>query len=155
MLLPERFELEYVGEDGQMHRPVMVHRGVLSTMERLLAILTETYKGAFPTWLAPTQATVIPVSNEAHADYGWKVRNALHDAGFRVDVDERNEKMQWKIRQSQTHKIPYQLVIGDKEMEEGTVNVRRYGSKATEVMALDDFIATMKADVANYSRVAE
>ncbi|VUW93016.1 Threonine--tRNA ligase [Streptococcus pasteurianus] len=97
-------------------------------MERFTAILIENYKGAFPTWLAPHQVTVIPVSNEAHVDYAWEVAKVLRDKGVRVDVDERNEKMQLKIRQSQTKKIPYQLIVGDKEMADKTLNVRRYCS---------------------------
>ncbi|GFH43275.1 threonine--tRNA ligase [Lactococcus hodotermopsidis] len=152
-LLPERFELTYIGKDGEGHRPVMVHRGIVSTMERFVAYLTEVYKGAFPTWLAPTQVTVIPVSNEAHMDYAWDVADALKNAGIRVHVDERNEKMQYKIRQSQTHKIPYQLIVGDKEMADKSVNVRRYGSKETSELDLTDFVAHIAADVANFSKV--
>ena len=151
-LLPERFELAYTGSDGEEHRPVMVHRGIVSTMERFVAYLIEVYKGAFPTWLAPLQVSIIPVSNEIHADYAWSVANALKDKGIRMEVDERNEKMGYKIRASQTNKIPYQLVVGDKEAEDGTVNVRRYGSKETEVMPLDDFLNVITEDIANYSR---
>lgn len=151
-LLPERFELSYIGADGEEHRPVMIHRGIVSTMERFVAYLIETYKGAFPTWLAPTQVTLIPISNEAHADYAWEVAKELKDLGFRVHVDERNEKMQYKIRQSQTQKVPYQLIVGDKEMEDKSVNVRRYGSKQTETKSIADFIADLKADVERLSR---
>ncbi len=151
-LLPERFELSYIGADGEEHRPVMIHRGIVSTMERFVAYLIETYKGAFPTWLAPTQVTLIPISNEAHADYAWEVAKELKDLGFRVHVDERNEKMQYKIRQSQTQKVPYQLIVGDKEMEDKSVNVRRYGSKQTETKFIADFIADLKADVERLSR---
>ncbi|MBF8969788.1 MULTISPECIES: threonine--tRNA ligase [unclassified Streptococcus] len=151
-LLPERFELTYIGADGEEHRPVMIHRGIVSTMERFVAYLIETYKGAFPTWLAPTQVTLIPISNEAHADYAWEVAKELKDLGFRVHVDERNEKMQYKIRQSQTQKVPYQLIVGDKEMEDKSVNVRRYGSKQTETKSIADFIADLKADVERLSR---
>ena len=152
-LLPERFDLKYTGPDGEEHRPVMIHRGVISTMERFTAILIETYKGAFPTWLAPHQVTVIPISTEAHLDYAWEVAKVLRDKGVRVDVDERNEKMQYKIRQSQTQKVPYQLIVGDKEMADGTVTVRRYGSKATEVQTIDAFVVTILADIARKSRV--
>ncbi|MBJ6745483.1 threonine--tRNA ligase [Streptococcus sp. 121] len=151
-LLPERFELTYIGADGEEHRPVMIHRGIVSTMERFVAYLIETYKGAFPTWLAPTQVTLIPISNEAHADYAWEVAKELKNLGFRVHVDERNEKMQYKIRQSQTQKVPYQLIVGDKEMEDKSVNVRRYGSKQTETKSIADFIADLKADVERLSR---
>ena len=151
-MLPERFGLTYVGQDGEEHRPVMIHRGVISTMERFTAILIENYKGAFPTWLAPHQVTVIPVSNEAHVDYAWEVAKVLRDKGVRVDVDERNEKMQLKIRQSQTKKIPYQLIVGDKEMADKTVNVRRYGSKQTHTEAIDEFVDNILADINRKSR---
>ena len=154
-LLPERFDLSYVGADGEEHRPVMIHRGVISTMERFTAILIENYKGAFPTWLAPHQVTVIPISNEAHVDYAWEVAKALKDKGIRADVDERNEKMQYKIRASQTQKIPYQLIVGDKEMESKSVNVRRYGSKETHTESLEEFTANILADIARKSRPAE
>ncbi len=151
-LLPERFDLSYVGADGEEHRPVMIHRGVISTMERFTAILIENYKGAFPTWLAPHQVTVIPISNEAHVDYAWEVAKALKDKGIRADVDERNEKMQYKIRASQTQKIPYQLIVGDKEMESKSVNVRRYGIKETHTESLEAFTANILADIARKSR---
>ncbi|MFM0794225.1 threonine--tRNA ligase [Streptococcus suis] len=154
-LLPERFGLTYIGADGEEHRPVMIHRGVISTMERFTAILIETYKGAFPTWLAPTQVTMIPISVEAHLDYAWKVAKELQDRGVRVHVDERNEKMQYKIRQSQTSKIPYQLIVGDKEMEDNAVNVRRYGSKATQTQSVAEFVDHILADIARKSRPAE
>ena len=154
-LLPERFDLSYVGADGEEHRPVMIHRGIISTMERFTAILIENYKGAFPTWLAPHQVTVIPISNEAHIDYAWEVAKALKDKGIRADVDERNEKMQYKIRASQTQKIPYQLIVGDKEMESKSVNVRRYGSKETHTESLEEFTANILADIARKSRLAE
>lgn len=154
-LLPERFDLSYVGADGEEHRPVMIHRGVISTMERFTAILIENYKGAFPTWLAPHQVTVIPISNDAHIDYAWEVAKALKDKGIRADVDERNEKMQYKIRASQTQKIPYQLIVGDKEMESKSVNVRRYGIKETHTESLEEFTANILADIARKSRLAK
>ncbi|CRH89886.1 Threonyl-tRNA synthetase [Chlamydia trachomatis] len=151
-LLPERFNLSYIGADGEEHRPVMIHRGVISTMERFTAILIETYKGAFPTWLAPTQVTLIPVSNEMHTDYAWEVAKELRDRGVRVEVDERNEKMQYKIRASQIQKVPYQLIVGDKEMTDKSVNVRRYGSKETHTETVADFINTILADIDRKSR---
>ncbi|HFC9362517.1 TPA: threonine--tRNA ligase [Enterococcus faecium] len=152
-LLPERFDLTYVGEDGEnTHRPVVIHRGIVSTMERFVAYLTEVYKGAFPTWLAPIQATIIPVSVDAHGDYAYEIKERLQMKGLRVEVDDRNEKMGYKIRTSQTQKIPYQLVVGDKELEDATVNVRRYGSKETAVEDLNIFIDAMEAEVKNYSR---
>ena len=152
-LLPERFNLTYVGEDGEnTHRPVVIHRGVISTMERFTAYLIEEYKGAFPTWLAPVQVEILPVNNEAHADYAYKVREQLMSAGFRVEVDERNEKLGYKIRSAQTQKIPYALVVGEQEMQDGTVNVRRYGHKDTQVMSIADFKAMIQDDVDHYSR---
>ncbi|GLL51242.1 threonine--tRNA ligase [Tetragenococcus halophilus] len=153
-LMPERFDLTYVGEDGEnTHRPVVIHRGIVSTMERFVAHLTEVYKGAFPTWLAPIQATIIPVSVDLHADYAYEIKGRLQEKGIRVEVDDRNEKMGYKIRASQTQKIPYQIVVGDNEVAEATVNVRRYGSKETEVQLANMFIDAIVADVNNYSRV--
>ncbi|SFA39220.1 Ser-tRNA(Thr) hydrolase /threonyl-tRNA synthetase [Parageobacillus thermantarcticus] len=146
-LLPERFDLTYIGEDGKPHRPVVIHRGVVSTMERFVAFLIEEYKGAFPTWLAPVQVEVIPVSPEAHLDYAYKVKEALQSQGFRVEVDERDEKISYKIREAQIQKIPYMLVVGDREMAENAVNVRKYGEQKSETVALDDFIAALKAEV--------
>src|SRR5699024_7982366 len=153
-LLPERFDLTYVGEDGEnTHRPVVIHRGIVSTMERFVAYLTEVYKGAFPTWLAPIQATIIPVSVDIHGDYAYKLKARLKQKGLRIEVDDRNEKMGYKIRASQTQKVPYQLVVGDKEISDGSVNVRRYGSKKTEVQSADMLIDSIVADVSSYSRV--
>lgn len=152
-LLPQRFDLTYVGEDGEnTHRPVVIHRGIVSTMERLVAYLTETYKGAFPTWLAPIQATIIPVSVDAHHDYALLVKERLQAKGVRVELDDRNEKMGYKIRGSQIQKIPYQIVVGDQEVEQATVNIRRYGSKETQVEALDIFVEAIEAEILNRSR---
>jgi threonyl-tRNA synthetase len=136
--LPERFELSYIGEDGQEHRPVVIHRGVVSTMERFVAFLIEQYKGAFPTWLAPVQVKVIPV-NPVHQDYAEKVAQHLRERLVRVEVDNRNEKMGYKIREAQTQKIPYMLVVGDKEVESGSVNVRKYGENASVSESLNEF----------------
>lgn len=152
-LLPERFDLTYVGEDGENnHRPVVIHRGIVSTMERFVAYLTEVYKGAFPTWLAPIQGTIIPVSNEAHGDYAYELKKRMQELGLRIEVDDRNEKMGYKIRASQTQKIPYQIVVGDQEMKDATVNIRKYGSKETESMPANLFIDAIAAEVKNYSR---
>jgi threonyl-tRNA synthetase len=145
--LPERFDLTYIGEDGKEHRPVVIHRGVVSTMERFVAFLIEEYKGAFPTWLAPVQVKVIPVSPKVHLDYAKKVEEQLRFAGVRVSVDERDEKIGYKIREAQTQKIPYALVLGDREMEEEAVNVRRYGKKETETLGYNDFEALIKKDI--------
>ncbi|NME19591.1 threonine--tRNA ligase [Lactobacillus johnsonii] len=151
-MLPERFGLTYVGQDGEEHRPVMIHRGIVGTMERFIAYLTEIYKGAFPTWLAPVQAEIIPVNEEAHGEYADKVRAELAKHGFRAEVDHRNEKLGYKIRESQTQKVPYTLVLGDEEMNANGVNVRRYGTEEQISKSLDDFIAEIDADVKSYSR---
>ena len=151
-MLPERFGLTYVGQDGEEHRPVMIHRGIVGTMERFIAYLTEIYKGAFPTWLAPVQAEIIPVNEEAHGEYAGKVRAELAKRGFRAEVDHRNEKLGYKIRESQTQKVPYTLVLGDEEMNANGVNVRRYGTEEQISKSLDDFIAEIDADVKSYSR---
>ena len=151
-MLPERFGLTYVGQDGEEHRPVMIHRGIVGTMERFIAYLTEIYKGAFPTWLSPVQAEIIPVNEEAHGEYADKVRAELAKRGFRAEVDHRNEKLGYKIRESQTQKVPYTLVLGDEEMNANGVNVRRYGTEEQISKSLDDFIAEIDADVKSYSR---
>ena len=150
-LLPERFDLTYVGQDGQdTHRPVVIHRGVVSTMERFVAYLIEEYKGAFPTWLAPVQAKLIPVNDESHGDHVEAIRRRMQAAGMRVEVDNRNEKMGYKIREAQTQKIPYQLVFGDNEIAENTVTIRRYGSKETSSMPFDEFLAQLEQDIKAY-----
>lgn len=151
-MLPERFGLTYVGQDGEEHRPVMIHRGIVGTMERFIAYLTEIYKGAFPTWLAPVQVKIIPVNLDAHGEYAEKVRQELAKRGFRAKVDTRNEKMGYKIRESQTQKVPYTLVLGDEEMKNGSVNVRRYGTDEEISKSLTDFINEIDADVKSYSR---
>lgn len=150
-LLPERFDLTYVGEDGENnHRPVVIHRGVISTMERFVAYLIEEYKGAFPTWLAPVQATIIPVSVEHHADRAYELKSQMDRMGMRVEVDDRNEKMGYKIRASQTQKIPYQIVIGDKEVAENTLTVRRYGSKEMNTMAAEEYLSSVDFEIKNF-----
>ena len=155
-LLPERFDLTYVGEDGQnTHRPVVIHRGVVSTMERFVAYLIEEYKGAFPTWLAPVQAVLLPVNLDAHGDRVEEIYEALRNQGFRVEMDLRNEKLGYKIREAQTSKVPYQIVIGDQEVADGTVNVRPYGSQKSETLSFEDFVARLTKEVANKSRKAE
>lgn len=152
VLLPERFDLTYIGEDGKEHRPVVIHRGVVSTMERFVAFLIEEYKGAFPTWLAPVQVKVIPVSPQAHFEYAEKVAKELMRDGIRVEVDERDEKIGYKIRQAQTEKVPFSLVLGDKEMEEGTVTYRRYGEKATTTVSSEEFKQLLQKEIDKKSR---
>ncbi|MBE5100481.1 threonine--tRNA ligase [Bacillus aryabhattai] len=145
-LLPERFDLTYVGEDGKQHRPVVIHRGVVSTMERFVAFLIEEYKGAFPTWLAPVQVQVIPVSPTVHLEYAKEVQEQLQLAGIRVELDSRDEKIGYKIREAQMQKIPYMLVVGDKEVEDKEVNVRKYGEQNSETVDFQAFLQNVKAE---------
>lgn len=151
-MLPERFDLHYVGEDGQQHRPVMIHRGIISTMERFTAYLTEIYKGAFPTWLAPHQVRIIPVSEEKHGKYAEELNQELHKMHIRSDVDSRSEKMGYLIRDAQTNKIPYTIVVGDDEVNDNSVSVRQYGHKDSKEMSMKDFTDYVKKDLESYSR---
>ena len=139
MQLPERFELEYTGADGQKHRPVMIHRVVYGSIERFIGIIIEHFAGAFPTWLAPVQAVVIPVS-EAHKEYAHKVYEQLRAAGIRVECDDRNEKMGYRIRENQLQKVPYMLVVGDKEIADGAVAVRARKENLEGPMPVAEFI---------------
>ena len=148
-LLPEKFDLTYVGEDGKQHRPVVIHRGVVSTMERFVAFLIEEYKGAFPTWLAPVQVQVIPVSPDVHFDYAKKVMDELKSKGIRVELDQRDEKIGYKIREAQMQKIPYMVVVGDNEITDEAVNVRKYGEKKSETVAFKEFIDLLQSEVEN------
>lgn len=147
-LLPERFDLTYVGEDGKNdQRPVVIHRGIVSTMERFVAYLIEEYKGAFPFWLAPVQVKIIPVNVAAHMDYVKKVHDTLKYKYFRVESDLREEKLGYKIRETQTQKIPYSLVLGDKEVEEGLVTYRKYGEQKQTTITLDEFITMVSKEL--------
>ena len=143
MQMPERFELEYVGEDGQKHRPVMIHRVVFGSIERFIGIITEHYAGAFPTWLSPVQVKLLPITDRA-AEYADQVAAKLDEAGYRVEVDHRNEKIGKKIREAQLEKVPYMLVIGDKEAESGTVSVRHRADGDLGVMETAAFMAQLK-----------
>jgi threonyl-tRNA synthetase len=145
--LPERFELEYVDRDGQYKRPVMIHRGVISTMERMMAFLIEHYAGNFPLWLAPVQVKVVTVTDQ-QLDYARRVSAELTAAGWRVELDERNEKLGYKIREAQLAKIPYAVVIGDKEVEAQTVAPRRRGGENVAPLSVSDFIQRLKFEVA-------
>ena len=145
--LPERFELEYVDRDGQYKRPVMIHRGVISTMERMMAFLIEHYAGNFPLWLAPVQVKVVTVTDQ-QLDYAREVSAELTAAGWRVELDDRNEKLGYKIREAQLSKIPYAVVIGDKEVEAQTVAPRRRGGENVAPLSVDDFIQRLKLEVA-------
>ncbi len=146
MQMPERFDLEYVGEDGQKHRPVMIHRVVLGSIERFIGVITEHFAGAFPTWLNPVQVKVLPITDRAAA-YADEVAKQLDGSGFRVEVDHRNEKIGKKIREAQLEKVPYMLVVGDKEAEEGTVAVRHRAQGDLGSMSRDDFAALLRQAV--------
>lgn len=145
--LPERFDLTYIGEDGQKHRPVMIHRVVYGSLERFIGILIEHYAGAFPTWLAPVQVKVIGVNNEYHSEYAKEVTKALEAANIRVENDTREEKLGYKIREAQVQKIPYQLVLGNNERDEHTVTYRAYGSQEQITVSLEDFIAKVQDEI--------
>jgi len=150
--LPERFGLEYVGEDGQPHQPVMIHRGGISTLERFMAFLIENYAGAFPVWLAPVQAVVIPISDEKHGEYAEQVAERLREAGLRAEVDARHERMNAKVRDAQLQKIPYMLVVGDKEAAADAVAVRLRTNENLGAVPIADFIQQAKQIVADRSQ---
>ena len=146
MQMPERFELEYTGADGEKHRPVMIHRVVLGSIERFIGVITEHFGGAFPAWLTPVQVKVLPVTDRAAA-YADGVAKVLDEAGFRVEVDHRSEKLGYKIREAQTMKIPYMVVVGDKDMENHTVSIRHRTGEDLGAMSLDAFTALLKEEV--------
>jgi threonyl-tRNA synthetase len=142
--LPDRFDVNYVAEDGQEHQVVMIHRTVLGSMERFFACLTEHYAGAFPLWLAPVQVVLIPIADR-HADYARKLFEEMRARDVRVQLDDRSERMNLKIREAQLNKIPYMLVIGDKEIEKGTVSVRSRSGEDLGSLSYADFMSRMKA----------
>ena len=146
MNLPERFQMEYIGEDGQKHQPIMIHRACFGSMERFIGILTEHYAGAFPTWMAPVQVKILPIS-EKHVEYAKQLAKQMHHDYVRVEVDDRSEKIGYKIRQAQMAKVPYMLVVGDKEVEEGTVNVRKHGGDELGSVPFDEFFSAVKTEI--------
>ena len=148
--MPERFDLTYVGQDGEKHRPVMIHRVVFGSIERFIAILTEHYAGAFPLWLAPVQVKIVPIS-EVQADYAHQVCEKLVNMGIRAEVDDRNEKMGYRIREAQLQKIPYMLVLGEKEKQSGTVAVRNRKKGDLGVMSFDDLANKLLKEIAEKS----
>ncbi|HWQ71626.1 MAG TPA: threonine--tRNA ligase [Desulfitobacteriaceae bacterium] len=153
--MPEKFDLTYIGEDGQKHRPVMIHRVVYGSIERFIALLTEHYAGAFPVWLAPVQVRILPIS-EKHHDYAETIASQMKALDVRVEVDQRREKINYKIREAQTEKIPFALIVGDQEAEAGSVAVRRYGEKnAGEKMPLADFLALITEMIKNRTGTAK
>ncbi len=150
-LLPQRFELEYIGEDGKAHRPVVIHRAILGTLDRFMAFLIEETKGAFPTWLAPVQVKVLPISDK-HLEYANKVKEALQDKEVRVEVDDRAEKIGYKIREAQLQKVPYMLVVGDKEQEAGEVGVRNRKDGDVGAMKIEDFVEKIDEEIKTFAK---
>ena len=148
-LLPRRFELNYIDSNGEKQTPVVIHRAIFGTFDRFTAYLIEETKGAFPLWLSPKQVVVIPVHFEKHTDYAYKVCDLLKEKGVRAYVDGRNEKLGYKIREAQLSKVPYQLVVGDNEMENESVNIRKYGLEGSESMKLSDFAEKIHDDIVN------
>lgn len=146
MNLPERFQIDYVGEDGQKHRPIMIHRACFGSMERFIGILTEHYAGAFPTWMAPVQVKILPIS-EKHVEYAKELAKQMHRDYVRVEVDDRSEKIGYKIRQAQMEKVPYMLVVGDKEMEDNSVNVRKHGGDELGSVPFEEFFNAIKIEI--------
>ena len=144
--LPERFDVTYIGEDGREHRPYMVHRALLGSMERFFGVLVEHYAGAFPLWLAPVQAKIIPIADR-HIDYARKVADELRAAGLRVEIDDRSERMQAKIRDAQLQKVPYMLVVGDREAEASAAAVRLRNGEDLKARPVEEIIARMKEEV--------
>ena len=145
--LPQRFGAEYVGADGEKHRPIMIHRAVLGSIERFIAVLTEHLGGKFPVWMAPVQARILPISAERHMDYAQEIARQLRAAGLRVELDSRNEKIGYKVREAQLEKIPYMLIVGNEEAESGTVNVRRRDQERRETLSLEQFRDLVLAQV--------
>ncbi len=147
-MLPERFGLEYVDKDGQKKRPVLIHRAPLGSLERWMAILIEHYSGAFPTWLAPVQVKVLPITDK-HLDYAGKIVQKLKDAGVRVELDDRSETLGAKIRDAQKEKVSYMLILGDKEMESKTVSERARSGKADGPFPIETFIDNIRKEIDN------
>ena len=147
MNLPELFECTYVDADGSRKTPLMLHRVVYGSIERFIGILIENFAGHFPLWLAPRQFVVIPVHQQKHLDYAKQVQEALEEAGMRVQVDDRNEKLGYRVREAQLAKVPYQIVVGDGEQEAGTVTIRKSGSRASETMPLEEAMKRFTQEV--------
>lgn len=150
MNLPERFDITYIDENGEKKRPIMLHRAIFGSLERFIGIIIEHFGGAFPTWLSPVQIRLIPVNNEAHLSYAKELKNLFFKEGLRVEIDDREEKLGYKIREAQTQKIPYQLVVGDKEIESRLLTFRRYGSSETKTVSVGDFITMIKEEIASF-----
>ena len=148
-LLPERFDLTYTNEKGEKVRPVVIHRAILGTFDRFMAFLIEETKGAFPLWLAPTQVNIIPVNNEYHLNYSKELEQLLKDNDIRVNLDSRDEKLGYKVRESVTKKIPFTLIIGDKERDTKTISYRKYGTEETVNVSKEEFIDLLNDTIKN------
>ena len=146
MNLPERFDVDYVGEDGQKHRTIMIHRACFGSMERFIGILTEHYAGAFPTWLAPVKVKILPIS-EKFQDYAEEIAAKLKKARINFELDDRSEKIGYKIRQAQMEKVPYMLIVGEKEVEARTVSVRKRGEGEMGALDVDAFVEQLIKEV--------
>lgn len=146
MLMPEKFDLTYIGEDGQKHRPVMIHRVVYGSIERFIGILIENYAGAFPAWLAPVQVKILPISDK-YVDYAYEIKRKMFDLGIRVEVDDRNEKIGYKIREAQVKKVPYSIIVGENELENKNISVRKRREKETVTMDTDTFINNLLEEI--------
>ena len=153
MNLPERFDLTYIGSDGEQHRPVMLHRALFGSIERFIGIITEHFGGAFPTWLAPVQVKLIPVNNNYHLEFVQKVKELLLKEEIRVEVDDREEKLGYKIREAQTKKIPYQLVVGDNEVKDNRLTYRRYGKTEQVNVSVEEFVEMIKDEIKTLKRL--
>jgi len=149
-MLPERFQLEFIDSDGQPKRPVVIHRAIFGSYERFIAILTEHFAGAFPTWLAPVQARILPIS-EKHAEYARRLLARLREARIRVELDDRNEKLGYRIRDAQLRKVPYMLVAGEREAQNGTVSLRRRTGEDLGAVPVDQVVAELAAEIGSRS----
>ncbi|HKL47187.1 MAG TPA: His/Gly/Thr/Pro-type tRNA ligase C-terminal domain-containing protein, partial [Candidatus Izemoplasmatales bacterium] len=149
MNLPERFDLTYINDEGERKRPVMLHRALYGSIERFIGILIEHYAGAFPTWMAPVQVVLIPVNNDYHLKFTKQLKERFEDEKIRIHLDDRDEKLGYKIREAQTKKVPYQLVIGDNEIETKEVTYRRFGEKKQVTVKIDAFIDLILNEINN------
>ena len=149
MNLPERFDLTYVDSDGSKKRPVMLHRVIYGSIERFIGILIEHYAGAFPLWLAPVQFTIIPVNNDIHLEYATKIKELLENNKYRVNLDVRNEKLSYKMRESQVKKVPITIILGDKEKENEDISYRLFGEKNTNTLKIAEFLELVKEKIKN------
>jgi len=148
--LPERFDMKYIGQDGKEHRPFMVHRALFGSIERFMGVMIEHYAGAFPTWLAPIQVAIIPVSQNFF-DYAEKIKSRLKEKNIRVELDYRNEKIGYKIRDWETQKVPYMLILGEKEKSSGTISLRKHKEGDKGTMQIDEFISNITVEIEKLS----